>query len=147
MKGARQARPQTCSLKVEEAYQFLSETSLLLQQSGFGVLAPPWWTEKRAQIKAKVGISPPKIEGPGFFSLDNIVQYDWQLALGDEIITPEELQQLATLKVPLVQRRGEWVLLRPEDIKSALQFFNQHNKTQEMSLKEAIQLNLAKRHS
>jgi SNF2 family DNA or RNA helicase len=139
----RQARPQTCSLKVEEAYQFLSETSLLLQQNGFGVLAPPWWTEKKAQIKAKVGISTPKIEGGGFFSLDTIVHYDWQLAMGDELITPEELQQLATLKVPLVQRRGEWVLLRPEDIKSALQFFKKHNETQEMSLKEAIQLNLS----
>jgi len=139
----RQARPESCSLNVQQAYQFLSEASVLLGQSGFGVLAPPWWMEKKSQIKARVKLSSPRGKGPGFFSLNTIVKYDWQLALGDETITPEELEHLAKLKVPLVKMRGEWVMLRPEDIKSAIEFLKRYGETKEMSLRDAIQLNLS----
>lgn len=138
----RQARPDVCFLSVNEAYQFLSEASLLLQQSGFGVLAPPWWTEKRSQLKAKVSVSTPKPAGVGFLSLDTIVQYDWQLALGDETITPEELEHLAKLKAPLVQMRGEWVMLRPEDIQAAMEFFTKHGESREMTLRDTVRLSL-----
>ncbi len=141
-RSLRQARPDTCLLSVSEAYQFLSEASLLLQQSGFGVLAPPWWTEKRSQLKAKVSVSPPRTAGAGFLSLDTIVQYDWQLALGDEVITPEELEHLAKLKAPLVQMRGQWVMLRPEDIEAAMEFFAKHGESREMTLRDTVRLSL-----
>jgi len=142
-KSLRQAKPMYCPLKAEEAYQFLNETSLLLQQSGFGVIAPSWWTDKKSQIKVKVQVSSPKTEGKKFFSLDSVLQYNWELALGDKTITAEELEQIAKLKVPLVQMRGEWVLLRPEDIKAAVEVFNKQGKTGELSLREAIHLNLS----
>ena len=141
-RSLRQARPRTCSLTTEKAYQFLSEASLLLQQSGFGVLAPPWWTEKKAQIKAKLSVSPPTTAGVGFFSLDTLVQYDWKLALGGELITPEELEHLAKLKIPLVRVRGEWVMLRPEDIQAAMEFFKKRGKAKEISLGDAVRLSL-----
>ena len=141
-RSLRQARPDACSLSASDAYQFLNEASLLLQQSGFGVLAPPWWTEKRSQLKAKVSVSSPKTATVGFLSLDTIVQYDWQLALGDEVITLEELEHLAKLKAPLVQMRGKWVMLRPEDIEAAMEFFNKHGESNEMSLRDTIRLSL-----
>jgi SNF2 family DNA or RNA helicase len=141
-RSLRQARPDICFLSVGEAYQFLSEASLLLQQSGFGVLAPPWWTDRRSQLKAKVSVSPPKTASVGFLSLDTIVQYDWELALGDEVITPEELEHLARLKVPLVQMRGQWVMLRPEDIQAAMEFFKKHGESREMSLRDTVRLSL-----
>ncbi len=141
-RSLRQARPDVCSLSASDAYQFLNEASLLLQQSGFGVLAPPWWTEKRSQLKAKVSVSSPKTATVGFLSLDTIVQYDWQLALGDEVITLEELEHLAKLKAPLVRMRGEWVMLRPEDIEAAMEFFNKHGESNEMSLRDTIRISL-----
>ena len=139
----RQAKPGMCLLELNEAYQFLNETSLLLQQSGFGVLAPPWWTQKRSPIKAKISVSSTKTEGSGIISLDSILVYDWQIALGNDAITPEELERLASLKVPLVKMRGEWVLLRPEDIKSAMEFFKKHDESQEISLRDVMQLSLS----
>lgn len=141
-RSLRQARPESCPLGMEEAYQFLSEASLILQQSGFGVLAPPWWIGKKSPIKARLSVSMPRVEGPGFFSLDTIVQYDWQLALGDRLITREELERLAELKVPLVQMRGEWVLLRPEDIEAAMDFLKRYGEPKEMSLRDAVRLSL-----
>ena len=37
------ARPQDVALNTEEAYTFLRQSAPLLEQSGFGVLVPPWW--------------------------------------------------------------------------------------------------------
>jgi len=142
-RSLRQKRPEMCALNVEEAYKFLSESSLLLQQSGFGVLAPPWWTDKRSQLKAKVSFTKTQSEGSGILSLDSILYYDWQMALGDDVITPEELEQLANLKIPIVQMRGQWVLLRPEDIKSAMEFINRHGQAGEITLRDAVKLSLS----
>lgn len=141
-RSLRQKRPENCGLDVNEAYQFLNESSLLLQQSGFGVLAPPWWTEKRSQLKAKVSFTKTKTESTGILSLDSILYYDWQMALGDDVITPEELEQLAKLKIPIVQMRGQWVLLRPEDLKSAMEFIKKHGESGEILLRDAVKLSL-----
>lgn len=141
-RSLHQAVPESCLISLEEVYQFLSETSLLMQQSGFGVLAPPWWTEKRAHIRSKVRIQSPQDESPAFFSLNRIVHYDLELALGGETITKEELEHLAKLKVPLIRMRGQWVLLRPEEIKAAIEAFEKYRQGGEMSMREALQLSL-----
>jgi SNF2 family DNA or RNA helicase len=73
--------------------------------------------------------------------LDGIVAYDWQAAVGDQLLTPEEFARLASLKVPLVQVRGQWVELRPEDIEAAIAFFAKQQGG-EMSLGEALRLGL-----
>ena len=65
------------------------------------------------------------------------------MALGDDVITPEELEQLAKLKIPIVQMRGQWVLLRPENIKSAMEFVNKHGESREITLKDAVKLSLS----
>jgi hypothetical protein len=40
-------RPEGVFISTEEAYFFLKETSVLLQEGGFGVLVPPWWRERK----------------------------------------------------------------------------------------------------
>ena len=56
-------------------------------------------------------------------SAESIFEYDWQLALGDEPLSEDEFERLATLKVPLVQVRGQWVELRPDQIRQAIKFW------------------------
>ena len=139
----QQAMPEGCHLSQEEAYQFLSETSVLMQQSGFGVLAPPWWRDTRSRVRAKVRMESPRQESSGLFSRERLVKYNLELALGDETITPEELERLSKLKMPLIRMRGEWALLRPEDIQAALDAFEKYRGEGEISLREALQLSLS----
>src|SRR5205814_6370833 len=61
-------------------------------------------------------------------------------------LTREELEMLARLKAPLVQLRGRWVELRPDQIEQALAFFDRSGRREgsgEMTLGEALQLALA----
>ncbi|MBI4492117.1 MAG: DEAD/DEAH box helicase [Chloroflexi bacterium] len=137
------ARPAACHLTVGEAHEFVRETALLLQASGFGVLVPG--LETKLGIRVRLGHSaaaPGATTGTSGLSMESLVAYDWQLALGGEPLSREEFEALARLKAPLVQVRGQWVELRPEQIEQALAFFQRQGSGQ-MALPEAIKLALA----
>ncbi len=75
--------------------------------------------------------------------MDGIVAYNWQIALGDQTLSPAEFEKLASLKVPLVKVRGQWVELKPEEIEKAIAFFKKRHGEGEMSLREALRLGLS----
>ncbi|HCJ35700.1 MAG TPA: ATP-dependent helicase, partial [Ktedonobacter sp.] len=114
----RAARPEELKLNTEQAYTFLRESAPLLEQSGFGVLVPPWWQKPTARlgVKLKVKSQADANTSSGLLGLRSIVNYDWTIAVGDTDLSIEEFESLVNLKVPLIQIRGQWVELRPEEI-------------------------------
>ena len=144
-KGLQKARPVSLALDTEEAYSFLRQFAPLLEQNGFGVLLPAWWEKPTARLGVKLKLKSP---GPvstavaqGLFGLNSLVDYDWELALGDGVITEAEFAELSRLKVPLVQLRGEWVELPVEEIEVAIEFFKKHSGN-DLTLAEALKLGL-----
>jgi len=137
------ARPTGLSMKTEAAYTFLRETAPLLEQNGFGVMLPSWWQRKSSQLGIKLRLKDarqkPGSSGPSFLGLNSLVEYDWQLSLGDKILSEAEFLQLTRLKVPLVKVRGEWTELRASDIEEAIEFFKK-NSDRTMTLSEALHL-------
>jgi SNF2 family DNA or RNA helicase len=143
MKSLRTARPQACRLTVDEAYAFLREVGPLLEGSGLGVLVPPWWDKPGARLGVRARVqTTDTVAGQGFLSMDTLVEFDWELALGDQPLTYEEFQRLAALKMPLVQVRGQWVLLQPEQIEAAIAFWEKKRKQAEIPLRDALGLAL-----
>src|SRR5207248_10021462 len=61
---------------------------------------------------------------------------------GDQPLTRDEFEMLAQLKEPLVQLRGRWVDVRPDQIERALAFIQKHSSGQ-MQLSEALATALA----
>ncbi|RZN37192.1 MAG: DEAD/DEAH box helicase [Methanophagales archaeon ANME-1-THS] len=141
------ACPVGVELNTEQAYSFLRHSAPLLEQSGFGVLLPSWWEKPGARIGVKLRLKPAsegsgKVVTSGLLGVKGIVAYDWEVAIGDETLSEAEFEQLASLKVPLVQVRGQWVELRPEDVEAAIEFFKHKHGSGEMTLGEAMQLGL-----
>ena len=144
-KSLKSARPVGLTLSTEEAYTFLRQSAPLLEQSGFGVILPPWWTKPSQKLGLKLRLKS-KGEGKvssGLLSKEKLVEYDWQIALGDQPLTMTEFEKLAQLKVPLVQLRGQWVELRPEQIEAAIAFFDKQQAKGHMSLEDALKLGLS----
>ena len=137
----RSARPDVCELDTEQAYSFLREAAPLLEQSGFGVLVPQWWKKRHKRLGVRATVSP--VDGKGILNLDALVRFRWELALGDQTLTPEEFAHLAALKLPLVQVRGEWVELQPEQIEAAIRFWEKRASEEEMALRQALRMGLA----
>jgi SNF2 family DNA or RNA helicase len=138
--------PESATLSAQEAYTFLRETARLLEDLGFGVMVPPWWSkpDARLSIRARLRAAPDTINS-GILSMSSLVAYDWELALGDETLTREEFERLAELKTPLVQVRGRWVLLQADQVEAAIAFWERQRDRGELPLREALALALGAR--
>jgi len=104
-------RPTGLELDTDGAHEFLSHASLLAQ-AGFGVLLPSWWRQPRQlglTLTAGRAGTTGVVAKEGELGLDALVDYRWELALGDERLTEAELSALAKAKSPLVRLRGQWV--------------------------------------
>jgi len=121
----RQPAPTEVELTSEAAYRFVRDATPALEAAGFAVLAPALLAS-RLQVKLRAR---PKEEwqeweeGSGLFGVEGLCAYEWTVALGDVTLTLDELRELAALKLPLVRARGQWIVLRPEDVEAALAFF------------------------
>jgi SNF2-related domain/SNF2 Helicase protein/Helicase conserved C-terminal domain len=118
----REPAPTGLDLSDEDAFNFVRNAAPALEQAGFGVLAPAWWSQR---LRLKLQAEPMKEweDGSGLFSLDGLCAYEWRVAVGEATLTVAELRELAALKMPLVMARGQWIVLRPEDVEAALAFF------------------------
>ncbi len=135
--------PEATVLSAIEAYTFLRETARLLEGSGFGVLVPPWWAKPDARLRVRARLrATPEMANAGALTMSSLVAYDWELALGDEPLTREEFERLAALKTPLVQVRGRWVLLQPDQVEAAIAFWQRQQAQGELPLREALALAL-----
>ncbi|MGB3687073.1 MAG: DEAD/DEAH box helicase [Ornithinimicrobium sp.] len=118
----RQARPSALMLDTAGAHDFLATRAGALDQAGFGILLPSWWSRRQSLgLRAKATTEKDAAVTSGSFSRESLVDFDWQLALGDEVLTADELAALAATKEPLVRLRGQWVTVDPEQVRRGLE--------------------------
>ena len=137
------AAPAGYELDATGAHEFLTETAWGLEQAGFGVLLPAWWTAKgtKLHLTARAAVKSPKMQGGGGLTLDSLIRFDWEIALGETTLTLEELDALARLKAPLVKIRGQWVQLNAEEIQAAIDLWKKKAAGQ-ARVREVIQMAL-----
>ncbi|MEP7025896.1 MAG: SNF2-related protein, partial [Actinomycetota bacterium] len=127
----RTAAPAAVRLDTAAAFRFLRESAPLLSGAGFGVLLPDWARQRRLSLRmtAKSRQATPgssSVTAPKF-GLADMVDFNYELALGDDALTPDDLAELARLKVPLVRLRGQWVELSQEQLQAALKFMERRD--------------------
>jgi SNF2 family DNA or RNA helicase len=135
----REKRPGGYQCDEAGAFAFLSESADTLEQAGFGVMLPAWWTRKgtKLRLSARAAVTDPGFQTPASLSLNTLVNFEWRIALGDETLSRQELEELARLKAPLVKLRGQWVHISRDEIGAALEFWRK-KQGQEVTLRELI---------
>jgi SNF2 family DNA or RNA helicase len=130
--GLRQPRPCALDLDADGAYRFLSAAAPALDEAGFGVLLPSWWDRRR-----RLGLTASAhtqadgvVDKPGKFGKDQLVDFRWRLAVGDDTLTDEEIAALAQTKAPLVRVRGQWVAVDPDQLRRGLEFLSRNQAGQ-----------------
>jgi SNF2 family DNA or RNA helicase len=130
--GMETERPVGLELSLDEAFTFLKEYAWVLQDAGFQVIVPAWWTPQgrqraRLRLRASGGNNTTKnAVGTSYFSLDALVNYRYELSIGDQPVTQEEWQALVEAKTPLVQFRGQWIELEQDKMEQMLDFWQTH---------------------
>ncbi|RRR78155.1 MAG: DEAD/DEAH box helicase [Candidatus Viridilinea halotolerans] len=135
--------PEQAELTLAQAFVFLKDAAPLLEQSGFGVLAPDWWGDAgrlKARARTEDVVRPRARKGRAGVSFAQMVNFRWELSLGDHPISREEFEALVALKQPLVQVRGEWIVLDPQQARQAMTLFDQGG---EMSVADALRMGLS----
>ena len=137
----KRKQPAGYRLNTEEAYGFLESQAAALQQAGFGVLLPAWWTRQGARTRPGIHAraKTPVMQGGSGMTMTSLIDLDVEMALGDDPISVQELEELAELKAPLVRFRGQWVEINADDIRAAADFWR--NRKQ-ISLREVVQIGL-----
>ena len=143
----KSTRPDRLTLDTGQAHSFLREAAPLLEEAGFGLLVPPWWNRPGARLGVRLRLRPSQEPGADVIPMskmtfENLVGYQWDLSLGETTLTREEFEALVALKSPLVQIRGQWVQLDPEDIEVAIRFWEKQQQAGDISLLDALQLGL-----
>lgn len=143
--------PTGVDLSLEHAYEFLREMRPILAESGVEILVPSWWGRSQSRLAARLLIESDPLEsdsggtwgsGParhGDLGLHSLVNYSWQISLGDKPVTLEEFKELAAQGTPLVRVDGQWVEIRVEDVEGAAEFVKEHPGG-EMTVLEAMRL-------
>ena len=132
-------RPAGRKLDAAMAYQFLTRESMALEEAGYGIILPAWWTRRGTKTKPTIraNVKTPQMQSGGGVSLATMLELNLEVALGDQVMTAQELEALAQLKTPLVRLRGQWVELNASEIRAALDFWNRNEET---TLKDVIRL-------
>ena len=161
----RTPRPERATLSLEETYLFLKEIGPLLQSSGFGVIMPEWWAARsrsRLGLRLRMGSQEQSsleggeptdergqgrqrdqndvLRGGASLDLRGLIEYRWELTLGERTLTREEFETLAELGSPLVRLGDEWLELDPAQVEAARQFIDQNNSAGSMPLLQAVGL-------
>ncbi|WP_346293332.1 DEAD/DEAH box helicase [Sphaerothrix gracilis] len=145
-RGLETDQPVGIFITLEAAFDFLKESAWVLEDAGYKVIIPAWWTPKgrqraKVRLKAKGKSIGGNDKAKSYFSLDTLVQYQYELAIGDQPVSQQEWNQLVNAKAPLVQFRGQWIELDQDKMRQMLEFW-QHKRQEdpEMSLLEFMKL-------
>ncbi|MDR1036517.1 MAG: ATP-dependent helicase [Deltaproteobacteria bacterium] len=107
---------------VPQAHRFLKDIPVL-EEAGLTVRIPDWW-RKKPEVRVKILVGQNKAP---VFGLTSLLDWDVQLAVGDESLSPEEVRQLlsASDSGDLVFFKGRWVEANREQLAQALDFWSE----------------------
>ena len=124
-----------------KAFSFLKEVAVY-ENCGILCRIPNWWQGKRTGVGINISVGDTK---PSLVGMDEILNFDIRLVLGDIEISPEEAKRLLQESEGLAFIKNKWVAVDPEKLKQTLDAYEKAKKMmaeQGLSLKEAMRLQL-----
>ena len=120
----RAARPEALDLENGGAHQFLTVDAPLLADAGFGVQLPRGWDgSRRVGLTLSARSTPAdRVLTRSGLGREELADFQWSVAVGDEELGEEELAELVAAKAQLVRVRGRWVSVDAEKLRAGLAF-------------------------
>ncbi|MGG6262880.1 DEAD/DEAH box helicase [Leptolyngbya sp. AN03gr2] len=132
-----ESNPTRIVLTLDDVNDFISDWSWVLEAAGYRVIIPAWCSpdgQRRARLRLKAKSKALKSSSGsklGHFSTQTLIDYRYDLAIGDEVVSEADWVELLALKSQLIQFRGQWVYLNPQDMEQILDFWRQQPKQTE----------------
>lgn len=78
--------------------------------------------------KPSVSLSAKQSDGKSFLRLDQLLQFDWKVAVGDDLISPEEFRGLLGRAEGLIRFKQQYIYVTADDLKRIEKAFASRNE-------------------
>lgn len=139
----QEQRPSRIALDPAQTYVFLKAMVDRLRDSGFGVILPTG-LDGSGQTANRLGIQvhaqAPDRKQRQRLGLKSLLNVQWELSLAGKSVSQKDFEKLVSQESPLIEMDGQWVELRPQDIRAAREFFKRRTTPIEMSVEDALRM-------
>ncbi len=124
-------------LSQEILEEFLLRTATIISNLGVDVILPK---ELKNLLRPKLSL---KVKNNGskslqsFFTLDGILEYDWQIAIGDTFVSVSEFEKLLTNAGELIAFKDNFVVISAEEAKALFAQINRKTKLNKFDILQA----------
>ena len=115
-------------LNLLQAAEFLGSDLEKIQNRGVNVLLPVWWTDNTYKPRIEVHAQRKDyIHRQGTLGIDELLLFDYKIAIGDDSYSPDEFWEAVKLKAPFVRIGGRWITCNQDTIKQAISYFERRS--------------------
>ncbi|MCF8239619.1 MAG: DEAD/DEAH box helicase [Saprospiraceae bacterium] len=129
------ATGQSVIIAEEDMWEFFNTLQLLSEWLDLSVLLPEEW---KGLLKPVVGfradLMPDDSAAPGLLNLGDLLDFQWQLTLGDHQISLEEFRQLYNHGSSVIRVRDQYILLEPSAMSALLDSMHEAKRPTGMDL-------------
>ncbi|HIK45831.1 MAG TPA: ATP-dependent helicase, partial [Leptolyngbyaceae cyanobacterium M65_K2018_010] len=140
----RQPQPTHCELDSIQAYQFIKAVAWQLQDNGVEVELPPGLAtttdDNQSRLGLKVQAEVPATQQRQRLGLKSLLNFKWELSLAGQTLSAAEFEQLISQGSPLVEINGQWVELKPQEVKAAQRFLEGQKTATPLSVEDALRI-------
>ena len=139
----QEQRPSRVSLDPAQTYVFLKAMVDRLRDSGFGVILPPGLGgvgQTANRLGIQVHAQAPDRKQRQRLGLKSLLNVQWELSLAGKSVSQKDFEKLVSQESPLIEIDGQWVELRPQDIRAAREFFKRRTTPIELSVEDALRM-------
>jgi non-specific serine/threonine protein kinase len=138
--------PTGLDLSTAEAHLFLRQWAPTLQAHGYGITLPSWTLRREVGLQLVVrphdqasfpflpfaeegdSAAGPSAAGAVRFGLESLLDFDWQIAVGDLHLSTAAFRALLARQSPLIKYEGQWIEIDLDAANKALDYIDQRNR-------------------
>ncbi|NEP17202.1 MAG: DEAD/DEAH box helicase [Leptolyngbya sp. SIO4C1] len=135
--------PQSCQLDPVQAYEFIKITAWRLMDNGFSVVLPPNLADPNEANGSRLGLrvqATAPTRSQQRLGLQSLLNFRWELSIGGQSVTKADFDELVAQQTPLVEINGQWVELRPQDIRAVQDFFKNRKEQNKLSIEDVLRI-------
>ncbi len=114
---------QVLSLSAKEFSPFLMQAIPVIRLLDIGILLPKSLQEI-LRPRASIRVRQKAKDGHGFLRLDKLLDFDWQVAVGDDVMSEEEFRRMLHHSEGLLKYKTGYIYVSPDDLQKLYKHFS-----------------------
>ncbi|MCU9519296.1 DEAD/DEAH box helicase [Corynebacterium sp. ES2794-CONJ1] len=122
-------------LSTVDLVDFIATDIKRLREAGYTIFLPKAWSNQDTKATVKVSAAS-ESTGDRKVGMDAIVDFSWQIAIGDTTLDDKEMKELIASQSGLIKLRGEWVMADSQALNKVRSYLSKMHSSKLSSLEK-----------